>query len=60
MEGIEHNPVVYDLMSEMAFRRQKVKVEVRIRNTPGRCVVYSGLLLYHYSRQSFQLHRLEG
>ncbi|KAE8795935.1 alpha-N-acetylglucosaminidase [Hordeum vulgare] len=27
MEGIEHNPVVYELMSEMAFRSQKVKVE---------------------------------
>ncbi|XP_077241702.1 alpha-N-acetylglucosaminidase family / NAGLU family isoform X2 [Tasmannia lanceolata] len=27
MEGIEHNPVVYDLMSEMAFRSKKVQVE---------------------------------
>jgi len=27
MEGIEQNPVVYELMSEMAFRSQKVKVE---------------------------------
>ncbi|KAG8097408.1 hypothetical protein GUJ93_ZPchr0013g37055 [Zizania palustris] len=27
MEGIEHNPVVYELMSEMAFHGQKVKVE---------------------------------
>lgn len=27
MEGIEHNPVVYDLMSEMAFRNEKVEVE---------------------------------
>uniref|UniRef100_A0A0E0D0R9 Alpha-N-acetylglucosaminidase n=1 Tax=Oryza meridionalis TaxID=40149 RepID=A0A0E0D0R9_9ORYZ len=27
MEGIEHNPVVYELMSEMAFRSQKVEVE---------------------------------
>ncbi|KAJ3683836.1 hypothetical protein LUZ60_014063 [Juncus effusus] len=27
MEGIEHNPVVYELMSEMAFRDQKVQVE---------------------------------
>ncbi|KAM7263511.1 hypothetical protein ACFE04_001194 [Oxalis oulophora] len=26
MEGIEHNPVVYELMSEMAFRNEKVKV----------------------------------
>ncbi|KAL5543474.1 hypothetical protein UlMin_007258 [Ulmus minor] len=27
MEGIEHNPVVYELMSEMAFRSEKVKVQ---------------------------------
>ncbi|CAN6289407.1 unnamed protein product [Urochloa humidicola] len=27
MEGIEHNPVVYDLTSEMAFRNKKVEVE---------------------------------
>ncbi|CAL1371673.1 unnamed protein product [Linum trigynum] len=26
MEGIEQNPVVYELMSEMAFRKEKVKV----------------------------------
>ncbi|GMY22520.1 alpha-N-acetylglucosaminidase isoform X1, partial [Fagus crenata] len=26
MEGIEHNPVVYELMSEMAFRSKKVQV----------------------------------
>lgn len=28
MEGIEHNPVVYELMSEMAFRDKKVQVKV--------------------------------
>ena len=28
MEGIEHNPVVYELMSEMAFHDKKVEVEV--------------------------------
>lgn len=28
MEGIEQNPVVYELMSEMAFRSDKVQVEV--------------------------------
>ena len=28
MEGIEQNPVVYDLMSEMAFRQKKVNVKV--------------------------------
>lgn len=27
MEGIEHNPVVYELMPEMAFRKDKVNVE---------------------------------
>lgn len=29
MEGIEQNPVVYDLMSEMAFQHNKVDVKVR-------------------------------
>ena len=28
MEGIEQNPVVYELMSEMAFRNDKVVVKV--------------------------------
>jgi len=28
MEGIEHNPIVYELMSEMAFRDEKVKINV--------------------------------
>lgn len=28
MEGIEQNPIVYDLMSEMAFRHGKVNVQV--------------------------------
>lgn len=28
MEGIEHNPVVYELMSEMAFRRDRFQLEV--------------------------------
>lgn len=28
MEGIEQNPVVYELMSEMAFRSDKVNLEV--------------------------------
>lgn len=28
MEGIEQNPVVYDLMSEMAFQQRKVDVKV--------------------------------
>lgn len=28
MEGIEQNPVVYDLMSEMAFQHEKVDVKV--------------------------------
>lgn len=28
MEGIEQNPVVYDLMSEMAFQQNKVDAKV--------------------------------
>lgn len=32
MEGIEQNPVVYDLMSEMAFQQNKVDVKVRSRH----------------------------
>lgn len=28
MEGIEHNPVVYELMSEMAYRSEKVQLLV--------------------------------
>lgn len=28
MEGIEQNPIVYDLMSEMAFQHKKVDVKV--------------------------------
>lgn len=28
MEGIEHNPVVYELMSEMAFRSDNFQLEV--------------------------------
>ncbi|XP_073036418.1 alpha-N-acetylglucosaminidase-like [Primulina eburnea] len=31
MEGIEQNPIVYDLMSEMAFRNKRVDVENWIR-----------------------------
>lgn len=33
MEGIEHNPVVYELMSEMAFRDEKVDVQVHNKHT---------------------------
>ncbi|XP_020107774.1 alpha-N-acetylglucosaminidase isoform X1 [Ananas comosus] len=32
MEGIEQNPVVYELMSEMAFRKQEVQVEEWLKN----------------------------
>lgn len=28
MEGIEQNPIVYDLMSEMAFRQKQVDAKV--------------------------------
>lgn len=31
MEGIEQNPVVYDLMSEMAFQNNKVDVKVMLK-----------------------------
>lgn len=30
MEGIEQNPIVYDLMSEMAFQHDKVDVKVTL------------------------------
>ncbi|KAL0561845.1 hypothetical protein IC582_002290 [Cucumis melo] len=36
MEGIEHNPVVYELMSEMAFRSKKVQVQEWLK-TYSRC-----------------------
>eukprot|EP00268_Persea_americana_P003409 TRINITY_DN11036_c0_g1_i2.p1 TRINITY_DN11036_c0_g1~~TRINITY_DN11036_c0_g1_i2.p1 ORF type:complete len:807 (+),score=156.57 TRINITY_DN11036_c0_g1_i2:225-2645(+) len=36
MEGIEQNPVVYDLMSEMAFRHTKVDVKMWIDQYPTR------------------------
>ncbi|GAV87569.1 NAGLU domain-containing protein/NAGLU_N domain-containing protein/NAGLU_C domain-containing protein, partial [Cephalotus follicularis] len=36
MEGIEQNPVVYDLMSEMAFQPNKVNVKVWIDLYPAR------------------------
>lgn len=32
MEGIEQNPIVYDLMSEMAFHHEKVNVKVIMKN----------------------------
>lgn len=32
MEGIEQNPVVYDLMSEMAFKQSKIDVKVILLN----------------------------
>ncbi len=37
MEGIEQNPVVYDLMSEMAFRNGSVDVEVVSLPIKRRC-----------------------
>lgn len=36
MEGIEQNPVVYDLMSEMAFRHEPIDVETWIDLYPTR------------------------
>jgi len=29
MEGIEQNPIVYDLMSEMAFHHEQVDLQVK-------------------------------
>lgn len=34
MEGIEQNPVVYELMSEMAFRNDPVHLDVRSFSSP--------------------------
>ncbi|WVZ87458.1 hypothetical protein U9M48_034093 [Paspalum notatum var. saurae] len=36
MEGIEQNPVVYDLMSEMAFHHKQVDLQVWIETYPTR------------------------
>ncbi|KAG6472062.1 hypothetical protein ZIOFF_069517 [Zingiber officinale] len=36
MEGIEHNPVVYELMSEMAFRSQNVDVKLEPNRELGK------------------------
>ncbi|XP_077237893.1 alpha-N-acetylglucosaminidase-like [Tasmannia lanceolata] len=36
MEGIEQNPVVYDLMSEMAFQHNKIDVKMWIDQYPTR------------------------
>ncbi|KAK1293341.1 hypothetical protein QJS10_CPB17g00626 [Acorus calamus] len=36
MEGVEQNPVVYDLMSEMAFRNEKIDVKEWITQYPIR------------------------
>ena len=31
MEGIEQNPIVYDLMSEMAFHHRQVDLQVKLK-----------------------------
>lgn len=36
MEGIEQNPVVYELMSEMAFRSDKVNLEEWLKTYSSR------------------------
>nr|GEU92850.1 hypothetical protein [Tanacetum cinerariifolium] len=36
MEGIEQNPVVYDLMSEMAFQHNKIDVKAWVDSYPSR------------------------
>lgn len=45
MEGIEHNPVVYELMSEMAFRNHKIQVEVWLKS-------------YSYRRYGQAIHQI--
>lgn len=44
MEGIEQNPVVYELTSEMAFRNKKVEVEVNSTNANLAFLNYVSLL----------------
>ncbi|ONM12890.1 Alpha-N-acetylglucosaminidase [Zea mays] len=36
MEGIEQNPIVYDLMSEMAFHHRQVDLQVWVKTYPTR------------------------
>ncbi|XP_020250490.1 alpha-N-acetylglucosaminidase isoform X2 [Asparagus officinalis] len=54
MEGIEQNPVVYELMSEMAFRSEKVQLEEWLKSYSyrryGRGIYYmkeAWKILYH-------------
>ncbi|KAH7527885.1 hypothetical protein FEM48_Zijuj05G0013900 [Ziziphus jujuba var. spinosa] len=46
MEGIEQNPVVYELMSEMAFRSEKVQVQEWLKT-------------YSYRRYGKAVHQVE-
>lgn len=46
MEGIEQNPVIYELMSEMAFRSEEVQLMEWIKN-------------YCYRRYGKEVHQLE-
>ncbi|XP_057522012.1 alpha-N-acetylglucosaminidase [Amaranthus tricolor] len=46
MEGIEHNPVVYELMSEMAYRNEKVQLVEWIKT-------------YSHRRYGKAIHQLE-
>lgn len=39
MEGIEQNPVVYDLMSEMAFRHNRV--DIKVNQEALQCMLYT-------------------
>jgi hypothetical protein len=36
MEGIEQNPIVYDLMSEMAFHHRQVDLQVKLKKSFSR------------------------
>jgi len=49
MEGIEHNPIVYELMSEMAFRDEKVKINVMLFIYTLSRITYFEICIYWFS-----------
>lgn len=53
MEGIEQNPVVYDLMSEMAFRHTKLDVKVMLMPPFIRVEKYRNMTATHFSHFPF-------
>lgn len=61
MEGIEHNPVVYELMSEMAFRNERVDILVRQKSVLGfmvtfQCLLY-GKFFHHFVEDDFPVKK---